>query len=340
MRAVISVGLLIVVLLLASVSAAQENVIVPDVTGLTVPEAAAVLNQAGLQFGAEVAEGWTEDAGVPENTIVRQSIDVGESAVYGTAIEVTVLRSANTLLIYDDNDITLVNQADGGLSLGGIRFSTDAGTIFHASRWGGRVDSRDCVQLWSVGRTGAKPLDECGSINWLTTNNPAEHFWTGVDGTTTFTVYQNGIERAVCPVSTSGRCEFFLSGGGRSELTPFVYMVYTTDRFVVLNNSADRWMPLSGLRLNNGAPFADATYFDEPVVIGYLQALAPGQCLIYTRDANDASSPQPCDEIAVGTYTTGEPLFWDMEFTLSGSEGDYSCPAATAGRMTICILPV
>src|SRR6187455_146205 len=117
------VAILICLLFVVSAVTAQEQTVtVPDVTGVYVPQAAAILNKNGLRLGVENNQGWTADSGLPENTINGQSIAAGQSAPFGTAVDVNVLRSPNALVIYDDNDLTLVNHSGGDLNLMGMTF--------------------------------------------------------------------------------------------------------------------------------------------------------------------------------------------------------------------------
>ena len=119
--------------------AQEQTVTVPDVTGLNVPQAAALLNKNGLRLGLENNQGWTADSGLPENTINGQSIPTGQTTPFGTTIDVNVLRSPNALVIYDDNDLTLVNHSGGDLNLTGITFvaANGNGAQLAGSRWAG-----------------------------------------------------------------------------------------------------------------------------------------------------------------------------------------------------------
>ena len=332
---------------------AQEAVTVPDLSGLSVPAGAALLNKNGLALGAETNQGWTQESGLPQNTISGQSIGAGQTAAYGTAVDVTVLRSANAMLIYDDNDLTLVNNTGNELNLAGISFSTLDGSpaSLAGTRWAASLRANQCVQVWSVGRNGPKGLDECSTIqNWLVTTNPAEHFWTGAGGTTQFAILQNGVQRAACPVANPGRCEFYVSGGVSSDATPFVYLAYTPDRAAIINTSTDQWMVLDGLLLiNNFAPTAGVSVpVGDPTLysrfapdVETVTRLAPGQCILYTDSSvgADATPPQPCEVIArldIGPSV----IFWGADFGVLGSDGETRiCPVATAGRLTICVMP-
>lgn len=327
--------LMLIFLLAVMVTAAQEAT-APDVTGLTVPEAAAELNRAGFRFGTETAVEWTADAPVPANTISEQRVN-------GMTVDVTVLRSPNARLIYDDNDITLVNDSGGNLSLGGLVFSSGSAS-FNAIRWRPGIPAGDCVQLWSVGRTSGKDLPECGSVFWLTTNNPAEHFWTQGGR---FNVVQDGVQRATCPPAPNV-CAFFLAGADAAEVTEYVYLAYTPDRFLMRNPSETGWMILDGVQLfgqglpEGGTPLIpDVSVFDSADFVGELGRLAPGQCHYYTNNADGAALLEDCDEIARASVNIAAPIWWNSEFRLQGPRTgrESSCPGALEGRLTVCIVP-
>ncbi len=100
-----------------------DQVIVPDVTGLNVPAAAALLNRSGMALGLQIEEPWTEGFIQPVDTIVTQSLAPGATVAPGTALDVNVLRSPNMLLVYKPRVITLINQADAALDLRGLVFN-------------------------------------------------------------------------------------------------------------------------------------------------------------------------------------------------------------------------
>lgn len=333
---------------------AQDSVAVPDVTGMSLPAAAAALNKVGLAVGTETVEIWTAESGREPNTVADQSIAPGMNAIPGTAVEITTLRAPNALLIYDDNDLTLVNQTGNALNLRNVRFEAldGAGASFAANRWGDSLHAGQCVQMWTVGRNGPKALDECSTIqNWLVTNDNHEHFWTGAGGTTQFAVIQNDIQRAVCKVGNPGRCEMFLAGGNivAGETTDYVYFAYLVDRLAIINTATDKWMPIGNLVVRNNAvqPFGavvnlgDADLFGNPQIVGRIGRLAPGQCLLFTNSSDVAQMPpQPCDVIAkldIGPNV----IFWAADFPVESTsqEGERTCPAAVPDRLTLCIMP-
>lgn len=324
----------------------DTTVTVPDVTGLSLPVATAELNRAGLRVGTQNALPWTEDSGLPEDAIAEQSVAPGETVPFGTAVDLTLLRSNNALLIYDDNDITLVNQSGGTINLSNLTFNAaGSDAAFNAGDWAGTLQAGDCAQLWSVARTGPKDVPECQENTvWLTTNNPARHFWTGTDGSTTFTADQGGLERATCDVSATGRCELFLDSSGLANVLNYVYFAYTDTQWVVFNNSEDQWMSLAGVLFSNaegtpGGEISPAETADNPeTVLGSTTLLAPQQCvLVRTADAPE-TLPLECDPMA--TFTLDAPTWTSTLFVTSVSDGEQrACPPATPGRLTLCILP-
>lgn len=331
--------------------AQDQTITVPDLTGLNVPQAAAALNRAGLRLGAETAFGWTEASGLPANTITEQSIAAGESTTFGTAVDITVLRANNATLVYDDNDITLINQSGGTIALGSIALNSVGGNStasFSAARWGGSLGPGDCGQLWSVGRTGAKDVDGCtGSTLWLTTNDTNQHFWTGANGATQFNILQNGIERGLCTISVPGTCSFFLESSGSLETTGYVYIAYSEQgSWLIYNNSEDRFMSLRGVLFSSttdpGGEIAPATLSDHPdQVVGDVTLLAPNQCIFIRADTSSTSEPPlECDVIA--SYTASaqaidrtQPLY----ITGTSDSEQRMCPPYTPERLTVCILP-
>ncbi len=330
---------------------AQDAVQVPDLTGMNVPQAAAVLNRVGLALGHETGEAWTAESGLEQNRIKAQAVAAGQTAANGSAIDVTVLRSPNVVLIYDDNDLTLVNKTGGDLDLTSIIFSTLDGNPaqFAASRWAGSVKNGDCTQIWSVGRNGPKGLDECSTVqNWLVTTNGAEHFWTGAGSSTRFAATQNGIQRGQCAVANPGRCEFYIPGGASADVTNYVYFAYGVHNAAIINQSSDRWMTLSDFIVYNNftpqkglaIPLGDMTLYKVRNPVARAGQLAPGQCVLFTDGSPDGNTPpQPCDVVA-RLDISPTLVFWGATFDMHGSSSQrHTCPAATADKLTLCVMP-
>ncbi len=355
----ISLGIAVLLLTIPLITLAQENVIVPDVAGLNVPQAAAALNRAGLRLGVQTAVGWTADSGVPQNTVGSQSVAAGSSVTYGASVDVTVYRSPNIRLIYDDNDLTMMNLSDIPLDIPGLIFNGVEGTTasMAASRWSNVLREGQCLQVWSVGRNGPKDVEGCQFIQgWFSTVNTAEHFWTQVNGVARFNVVENGVERAVCDAAVSPdnplTCEFFIAGGGaNADVTPYVYLVYTTGAIAFINNTDDRWMPTNQTTLYNynpgisvaGSPlvFGDPGLFRNPDIVADITLLAPHQCLLLTITGSDISQPPDTCDVITQRDLDATVAFWVADFEVeSGSDGRRrTCPAATPDRTTICVMP-
>ena len=121
MRPYLSFILIIGLVLAGATASAQDDpVTVPDLTGLNVPQAAAELNRAGLRLGVELGDAWTESSPTPPNTIGDQSTPPRETLPFGTEVDVTVLTTATLTLLYDDNDITLINSTAAPLETTGL----------------------------------------------------------------------------------------------------------------------------------------------------------------------------------------------------------------------------
>lgn len=349
--------LLLLALAFAAPAAAQDGVTVPDLRGLNVPAAAALLNQNGLRLGAQSVEPWTEASGLPQNVISGQSVAPGAAAPSGSAVDVTLLSSPNAALIYDENDLTLVNTSGAPLDISGVLLNANGGAArFNAARWTGVLDVGDCAQVWSIVRTAPKDVEGCDTMRWLTTNNPAEHAWTALNNVAAFTVEQGGVVRATCPAAPAGsaplRCDVYIAGGSAvSDSTPFVYFVYTVDRFAAINPTTDQWMALAQTPLFNfnpnltqqglGINLGDATLYGSPNTVADIARLAPGQCLLLTNSSpTDPNPPQPCVVIA-RLAVDPQVIFWAAAFEVeSVSDGiRRRCPAATLDRLTICMLP-
>ncbi len=332
---------------------AQDMVTVPDLTGLNVPQAGAALNRVGLVLGAENNVLRSADDMSSPGQISGQSIAAGNAVEPGTVVDITIPRVPNAILLYDDNDLTLVNLSGANININNITFNAvdGNGSSFAASRWAGNIRANQCLQLWSIGRNGPKGLPECGLIQrWIVSTNTNEHFWTGQGGTTAFNVVQGTEERAVCQVNNPGRCEFFLTTNARTgAATPYVYFAYTPDRLAIINTSEDRWMPIGQLvvRNNFARPLGAAVnvgnpdIFGNPNVAGQINRLAPGQCLLFTN-SNPTSSDPPQDCHVIARLDIGPDLiFWGAVFPVESitDDGDRSCPAATQDSLTLCILP-
>lgn len=352
--------LAILTVIVSPMMAQDSQIAVPDLTGLPLPQAATLLNSLGLNLGTELAIDWSATSELPQDTIAMQAIAPQTMVERGTAIDVSVLRSPNMVLIYDDNDLTLVNTTLNVSDTTGLRFAAVAGSpaSFAAARWGTNLREQRCAQIWSIRRNQSKSLPECEDIqNWITTNTTGEHFWTATSGIEQFAVIDDGIERVTCPAAPEGsqdsplRCSFYFEGANAGEdSTFFYYLSYTTDALILLNPTEDKWMPtdrttiygteatIAPVVLGDTATWGDANFELE---VGNLSRLAPNQCLVLTTTtATDVILPEACTTIAQNTVEAST-AFWLGEFEVeSANDGQrHKCPAATPGRITRCIVP-
>src|SRR5258708_25981117 len=95
----ICVAVLGLVLLMPAWVSAQVNKIgVPNLAGLSVPQAARLVGQAGLLFKDVITKSWSADAKAKANQVIEQTPAPGAQVVYSTPVSVTVLRACNALL--------------------------------------------------------------------------------------------------------------------------------------------------------------------------------------------------------------------------------------------------
>ncbi len=350
----------LLLLVVVPVQAQDSEPVVPDVSGIAAPVAAARLNQAGFRLGTQTLAIWTAESGVPQNTIVAQSPAPGSTAAHGSVVDVTVVRVPNISLVYDDNDLTVMNRSDEPLALNALRFSVVEGSpaSLAATRWTDRLRERECLQVWSVARNGPKDVEGCRFIqNWFSTGDVGEHFWTQTSGAQRFDVTENGVERAICAAAppdsqdSPSRCDFFLEGDGPlAEAAPYVYFAYTPQVIALINTSDDRWMLAGNTILHNYNPniavpgaslrFGDPALYGNPDIVADIQRLAPGQCLVMTSDDPDAQPPEACEAIAQLDLAS-TTAFWLADFEIEGATAAqrYACPAAVQGHLILCVMP-
>lgn len=343
------VYLLIFSLLFAALPAAGQDAIstVPDLNRLTVPEAAAALSRAGLRLGPETIIAIDPVSGESENIIVEQLPPAGEAVQPGTAVGITVTRVINAYVIYDDNDLTLVNLTAGLIDLNTVMFSGTSGTgeaitEFNPSAWTPQLDVGRCGQLWSVARLASKEVAGCGAILWMTAANSNQHFWTHTSGTTQFSVIQDGVVRATCPTAQAGsqdaplRCDIVFDVDYPDENIDYVYIAYTTNRLIIHNQTIDRWMSLDEtvLRDSSGGEI-DLSSLDKFNEAADQTRLAPGECILFAAQAN-AQPPEPCRVIS---QMVTDAMFWLEPFSVIGrDEVPRVCEAAEEGALVICVM--
>ncbi len=325
----------------------EDRVTVPDVRRMTVAQAAAVLNRVGLRLGEQISGGLGDSANA--NFISDQTPIAGAIVEPGSIVSVEVRRDINILILYDDNDLTIVNQSNDPISVDQVVLRSVGGrpnATFNAREWAvgweRTLRPRQCLQIWSVPRDGWNQLPECQFIQeWRSTTNAADHFWTGSNGATEFAIIQDGILRGMCPVGGPS-CELYLAPGEVPiDTSEYVYFTYDANELLLINQSADRWLPAAAIQLGgSGLVLGDTALFEDDV-IGDVRLLAPGQCLQFYRSA-PATESEPlerCDVIA--SVELGRGAFWEngFMFTASISGSARTCPSVIGDGRSICLVP-
>lgn len=356
--------LLFVIIFSSQVPALSQDatVVVPDLNGLSVPQAAALLNATALQIGEQTTLKWSSESGLTANTIAGQSVTAGTQVASGTVVDVTVLRAPNMELIYDDNDITLVNLSEQTMDFRSLSFADVNNTArFPASRLTSELRGQLCAQVWSVWRNGPKGLSECRFVqDWLIADNREFHFWTAVNGIQEFAVLENDMEIMRCPAAQVGtetnplRCQLYYgSAGNGNDVTDFLYFEYTPAAIAIINISDDRWMLTTANTIYSSDPahagLGAAFRFGDPQLLsedfrhspGNPERLAPGQCIVLTSTPGETAAAflQPCQIIAARDLNP-DAAFWLADFEVDSRSGGrrLNCPAALADRPTVCVV--
>jgi hypothetical protein len=338
--------LLIFSLCFAAFSASGQDpfLTVPDLTRLSIPEAASTLRHAGLRLGQETIIAIDPASGDTENIIVEQSPRAGEAVEAGAAVSISVTRAINAYVLYDDNDLTLVNVTAGLLDLNTIRFSGtgETTTEFNPSAWAAQLDGGRCGQIWSVARLASKEVTGCSAILWMTAGNRNQHFWTHTSGAAQFSIIQDGVVRATCPAAQAGsqdsplRCEIVFDVDYPDENIDYIYIAYTTDRLIIHNQTVDRWMSLdeTHLRDSSGRDIELSSLNILNEATGQPR-LAPGECILFAAQAN-AQPPEPCQ--VIGQVET-DAIYWLEPFSVIGRDDvPRVCEAAEEGALVICVM--
>jgi hypothetical protein len=346
--------ILLCLMLLIPITAQDNTVTVPDVTGLSPAQAAAELNRAGLLLGtiAYDAPVAVDDAN-PDYSIVEQSPNQGENVEAGTTVDVT-LNYYNVLLRYDGNEFHFINLSGVDIGLHNLSFET-ANRRFEARRWGDTARTGFCVQAWTINVNNFFEPQECGfvqgGIGVLRSLPENQQFWIHSEAET-FRIIQNGILRGECPVAQDSAedepedtCPVWLASNQPPEdMTEYLYFVYDAHHFYIHNRSANQWMPLASITFSDTTrSLLENRFFDfEPRT--YQDFLAPQQCLHIsdgTTIAEDAEQIVACDVVVQSTYASDD-RFWLDGFSVTGVLDVASarqCPAVAGDEPSVCLIP-
>lgn len=320
---------------------------VPDLAGLTLPQAAATLAAAGLRLGT-IEDAVGAASAEMLNTISEQTPVAGTPIDTLTAVDVRVQRDYNIEIIYDGNDLNLRNLSGIGLNIRQLELvAADNPDIrWSGTEWNVRADTLNgnrCVQLIAERRLSEIEVDGCNPVqNWQSTAQADNHFWRGADGSQNFVVIQDGIVRATCPTTNSTakiRCQaYLLPGVVASDTTPYAYFVYDDRTLFVVNRSTTAWMPVHLFQLSDEDLLSPAWLPSDQA--DALQRLAPGHCIRYNTGEDDAFSPPDCAVTVHVTISEAE-IFWQRGFVLRSriDNDERQCPPITSSSPTICLVP-
>jgi len=351
--------LIIVLITLVSMSEAQStSSIVPDLVGLNVPQAGAALHREGLRLGLQ-----TLDLGTPVEldqlgTITVQSVAAGEMLAPGQAVDITIVRVPNIRFIYDDNDLTLINQTRRVIPLVPLSLvgQSLASPVLAGERWDiSFIPIGGCVQIWSIGRAAPKAIDGCEEISaWFSTSDPNSYVWTQVAEVESFTITYSDVSLSACPAAPAASqdaptvCDAYLPSYPSLEQARFLYLVYTYGAFSARNPTLDAWMPLSApiithadgtlMSLSDPLTYTDIKSVAMPLDGQVLTPLAPNECIVFRAlDDAGALAPEPCGLIVADA--TLDNAFWRSDFTVTDSTGvSRTCAAAVDGELTVCVM--
>ncbi len=351
--------LMLALFLLTTFSLAQpRQSVVPNLIGLNVPQADAALHLVGLRLGVQTLDLSTSVETDQLGTISAQSVDANETLTPGAPVNITVVRAPNIRFIYDDNDLTLINQTGEAIALASLSLVGEAGAatlILAGERWGIRhIPPDGCIQIWSIGRAAPKAVAGCPEISaWFSSSDVSTYVWTQAAQVDSFTLMQAGIALTTCqaapPASQDSPtvCDAYLPSTPPPEQVGFLYLAYTYEAFSALNPTDDAWMPLSApLTHADGTVMSLAALFNytntEMVAISLdgesLTPLAPQECILFrVPDSPDSPAPEPCGLVVADAVL--DSVFWRSDFTVTDPKGvKRTCAAATEENLTVCVM--
>lgn len=320
---------------------------VPNLQTLTIPEAEAALNRAGLRLGNIDTVDEENNSGTPD-TVVGQSAPQFWRLPVGSTVDITVLRTNNVLLIYNQPSreeavgntlsgrwFNVKNLTNELLYVGDLSFASaqDESLVLEESAWDvDEIAGGFCLQILPDELDRPIEPPECESmleLGWFSIPDPQGRFW---DQGESFYVYQDGIPRATCQIADD-RCEFWIEEAEVSrEIAGYFYFVYDQDRFAVFNRSTDGWMILDEINIGNLNLGREQLQPLEFLRASDLDFLAPQQCILLSANSEDVAPFPGCVQVIGRGYDV--EAFWREDFRVSGTD----CLAAT-DETTICMVP-
>jgi hypothetical protein len=326
-----------------STVAQQDLVIVPDLIGLTTPQAARAAADAALLFASESSTSWTDDAELPPNLVSQQEPTPGQNVKPGSPVKVIVPRVFNIELVYDAKSLNLINLSDSPLNLAGLSFRSGEGTTLREYRSpnpGTQLLPRNCVRLWALRPQASEQPAGCTAVSTSNTIRlERQLFWLGaVDS---FSIQRNGDLIETCPI-TANRCLFMLPQGDDPERTPYLSFAYRTN-YLTIRNESERWMSVAGVEAIGWSGkrfrFDDLQNLAPGEVPWTGTRLGPGQCIVYSELAPAVLPPYDCQVVGYIRLPSVLP-FWSTGFTVISPTGRRSptCAAPGRGQLSLCLV--
>jgi TolB protein len=132
-----------------------------------------------------------------------------------------------------------------------------------------------------------------------------------------------------------------LYDGAIADMTEYVQFTYTEDRIALSNPSPNRWMFLSDVLLTPAVGDPElVTNLVSMMGGASVLRLAPGECVFWRVESASETPTETCREIARITLP-GASGFWagGFQITSAVTAESYSCPTATPGQRTRCLVP-
>jgi hypothetical protein len=250
-------------------------------------------------------------APVPTNTLSPLQPTLSAFATPTPFATATPSLVADLRLLYDRESLILLNISGRVVSLYGLSFESDSGTM-PVERWDTEFLSRplydfragDCLQVWGleVQALPNKP-DVCKSRNaWVAVNDLAD-FWRD---TTLFRVKKDGVTLAECAISSQQNvCEVSLSGRVAATSTPFVVsqgqatgtglqVIVSADSVTLLNLSG-RNLDLSRISFESDNGLLGVSAWNSPNLSRPLTAFPSADCLqVWAVGTDMQEKPSDC----------------------------------------------
>ena len=227
-------------------------------------------------------------------------------------------------LIYDDENMTLINISDTPIDISYLTFVSASGELL-AVEWNSEflttrlteVPSGDCLQAWVGINTNPPLTDQCAKRHgWINTDTYAQ-FWLNAEA---FVVRNNGLPLGFCS-GYFGTCELSLIPPDNLQLPqslrsivperpPDIRLVYDESSFTLIN-AATGYLDLLGLYFVSDTGEMDVERWDTQFLAQPLFSMDPGGCVQAWR-VGLSQLPKPPDcRSRKAWIPIGEPAwFW------------------------------